>query len=845
MKTLRLTSIAILIVLLLSSNIFACELSDLNKDYVEFPYPSMPHIVTEKNHIEGKTIRVGWFSSDGVHQLDHKGSLAGFDYEYLQAIAQYNNWSYEYHFGSFAECYEWLKNGQIDIMGIINKTDERLEFLDFSRTNAGIELCSLFTNNNNTEYEYEDFHNFNNMVIGIEEGTVQGSMLEAYAKQNHFNYIPKFYPTLNEGKIGLKNGEIDALLASNTDVIKGFKSIAQFSPIPFYFATTKGNTQVMNGVNYAMDRILGYNPNFNNHLYAKYFSKPVSDKIVFSAKEMEYINKKPEIEVLIDPIWYPMESYNNITKQYEGIIPDIMNQISKRSGLKFEFVTLDSSIAALNDIASANSYNKITSISFDYKWANENNVKITQPFISTSIQMVRKYPKSAETVALVRKDYITNMVKELYPELKVKYYESAAESIAAVKSGKVDSTFINNFEAEYYMSLEDYSGLYFSTVNTFKQDICLGLSNNSDPMLFSIISKCIQDIPSATIQDIMLKNVYVSHEVTLMEFTKSHTLGVSVFTFSILIFMLVWMYTSLKSKNASANAIALEIKKFNQLTELSNEHIFEYDYKTDTLTFKNNSNPLLCEFNPCLNYSKYVEKKSKGNKEEFNNSLYSCLVNQTDLIKDINYEYTNGIKNWLRITTKIIKNDLDVPAYAIGKLQNVQTEHEEIEYLIKQATIDGLTHILNAKSFKENVKENLKNGSALLLVDLDHFKFINDRYGHLSGDLVLVEVAKLLTNTFSKVGFPGRIGGDEFAVFIPNEIPFNLLEDLCRQTVENASEIKFKYNGTAVSPVTISIGASVLEDDISFEEFFENTDKMLYKAKENGRNSYQIKAIKS
>lgn len=829
--------IIITLVLLISvtSCVFAEHMDNLNPDKFELVNPATKNVIREKKVSSGKVVKVGWFFGDGIHQLDPDGTLSGYDYEWLQAIAQYNNWTYEYHFGSFAECYRWLRDGEIDLMGMINKTPERESLFDFSRVNVGIEQCCIYTNNDNSRFEYEDFYHFDDMVIGIEDGTVQGEMLRLYAEANHFNYTTKVYPNLDDARVALLDRKIDALLASNTDVIRGFKTIARFNPIPFYFATTKGNHEVLAGVNSAMDKIMIYNPNFNNFLYSKYFDQSSSEKIVFSSKELEYIKKNPKILVLIDPIWYPLESYSGVSHKFDGIIPNILDEISKRSGLNFTFVKSQSSVDALETISSDSAVNTITSISFDYKWANENNVTITQPILTTSIQMVRNNHKKFATVALVRRDYISNMVKLKYPNLKPIYYENMLSCINAVKNGKADVTFMNNLESEYYISLQKYNELQFSNINAFNQNICLGISKEANPLLLSIISKCIQDIPASTIQDIMLRNVYVSNNVSLSEFIRTHTTGVVIFIVITFLVLLAWMYLIFRTRMRASSLIALENKKFNQLSEISNEHIFEYDYNTDVLKFKNSSTPMILK-NPFPDYSKYILNSDS----DYENTLYSCLADKVDSIRDINYEYANGIKNWLRVTTKIVNDDANRPAYAIGKLQNVQSEHEELELLIEQATTDNLTHVLNSTSFKNNAKSNMRQYSCLILMDLDHFKSINDRYGHLSGDFVLVEFAKVLTTVFGNIGFPGRVGGDEFAVFIPNKLTEDEIATLCKRTLESVEKIQFKFKGVTVSPVKTSIGASILQDGQTFDDLYEIADQMLYTVKENGRNGYKI-----
>lgn len=135
----------------------------------------------------------------------------------------------------------------------------------------------------------------------------------------------------------------------------------------------------------------------------------------------------------------------------------------------------------------------------------------------------------------------------------------------------------------------------------------------------------------------------------------------------------------------------------------------------------------------------------------------------------------------------------------------------------------------------------MSEGSALLLIDLDHFKLINDKYGHYSGDYVLTEVAEILTSIFSGVGFAGRVGGDEFAVLISERCSEASISQLCEKSLDEARRISFQFDGSFVNPVRFSMGCSFAKDGQSFEELYQDSDEMLYVVKENGRNGYKIR----
>ena len=159
----------------------------------------------------------------------------------------------------------------------------------------------------------------------------------------------------------------------------------------------------------------------------------------------------------------------------------------------------------------------------------------------------------------------------------------------------------------------------------------------------------------------------------------------------------------------------------------------------------------------------------------------------------------------------------------------------------EMAITDSLTQLATRRYFLERFKEEIrrsmrrKSSLSLLMVDLDHFKEKNDRFGHLVGDVVLKEAASLLKSNLREIDIIGRYGGEEFSIVlsgIGREGAFQVAGRI-RESVEGAI---FKAYDEVVS-TTLSIGVSVFPDDgVDIEALVEAADKALYKAKELGRN---------
>ncbi|NVC64109.1 diguanylate cyclase [Vibrio sp. 05-20-BW147] len=172
------------------------------------------------------------------------------------------------------------------------------------------------------------------------------------------------------------------------------------------------------------------------------------------------------------------------------------------------------------------------------------------------------------------------------------------------------------------------------------------------------------------------------------------------------------------------------------------------------------------------------------------------------------------------------------------------SERKQLEEMLRSlAATDPLTGALNRRSFMEQAEKSIKTckrrecALSLLILDIDYFKRFNDTYGHAAGDIVLVELVKLIQKSIREIDFVGRLGGEEFAVVLPGlggKEAYQVADRL-RQVVEG---MQIFYDQQALN-MTISIGLASLsssELDTPFEILMKMADEGLYSAKNHGRN---------
>jgi len=189
----------------------------------------------------------------------------------------------------------------------------------------------------------------------------------------------------------------------------------------------------------------------------------------------------------------------------------------------------------------------------------------------------------------------------------------------------------------------------------------------------------------------------------------------------------------------------------------------------------------------------------------------------------------------LATSGKELKSSLQATNQEISQLR------AELEMMKEAAFTDALTGLLNRRAFDMKIKQILESSNPtttfLLLLDLDYFKKINDRYGHLTGDKVLRFTSKIIKQHLPKGQMAARYGGEEMAVLLTNmqrmeaiELAENIRDTLAR------SRLQRRDNQETIGQVTISIGVAGLRDNDTIEIFIERADQALYEAKDQGRN---------
>jgi len=248
---------------------------------------------------------------------------------------------------------------------------------------------------------------------------------------------------------------------------------------------------------------------------------------------------------------------------------------------------------------------------------------------------------------------------------------------------------------------------------------------------------------------------------------------------------------------------------------------------------------------------------TKSKYEELTKDNINALVHPDDLeelnkkIKNITkkhgeLQYTYRLKKsnkkyiWMNLKGNIIIDNQEKVFFCgiyspVDQIKD-QIEKDELTGLCSQDSFEQIVDMF----FKGNTEE-AKNSrmAAIFMIDIDNFKSINDHFGHIYGDHVLIEIGNKIHSIFRDEDIVAHVGGDEFCAFIPHQIPQEIIDLRARQLCE-AIKTEYRVAGEVVS-TSCSVGVAIApQHGNSYKQLYKNGDKALYLAKKAGKNKYII-----
>ena len=297
-----------------------------------------------------------------------------------------------------------------------------------------------------------------------------------------------------------------------------------------------------------------------------------------------------------------------------------------------------------------------------------------------------------------------------------------------------------------------------------------------------------------------------------------------------------------------------ELERYSIIYNLEQSLIFEMQFSPKRLEFFGDTKKMFGIESGILNGEevfdvyKYVhedDQSVRGRLHRFYDEEEGSVFAAEIRIKNGDDSY-----GWYRISGTVIKDKrFGTNLKFVGKIENADQQIAEEKDLVQRAENDLLTGILNKTTMEEKVAGALKevkgnNHCIFFMVDLDNFKNVNDKLGHIYGDKAIVDTAHLLTELFPNNAYVGRLGGDEFAVCaIYDAFDKESMLNFVKKKAEKICEVNRRtyVNGNISVDISSSVGIAIaLDSERDFETVYKMADNALYRSKNGGKNCYHI-----
>lgn len=300
--------------------------------------------------------------------------------------------------------------------------------------------------------------------------------------------------------------------------------------------------------------------------------------------------------------------------------------------------------------------------------------------------------------------------------------------------------------------------------------------------------------------------------------------------------------------NETMNEVLMSGELHRSISELADNMLFEWDFKKSTLYISDNFMNMF-EIDPekaTLLNGRFIDYlMEKDDSERFKVDVNKMLRTGESLSGE--YQVTTKFKSiiWVSIRAHCIKDRLDEILRVVGVITNINNEKTLSLQLAEKASYDFLSGLYNRATFMRELQNEITRhvGSrvALIFIDVDDFKNINDTYGHDIGDEIIKHVARVIKEKLKGVGFAGRFGGDEFVMCVTDELAIISIGRIAQETLDIFS-LGYNYEEMGiVLPVKASLGIAIApEHGKDNETLLAAADEAMYNVKKNGKHAYQI-----
>ena len=604
-----------------------------------------------------KVVRVGSFE-DTFNYVNEKGARKGYGYELLETLSGYTGWQFEYVTCDWSDCFEKLKNGEIDIIGGISYTEDRTQEMLFSDEPMGVEKYYLYADLARADISASDFKTLNGKKIGVLMGTEPEVMLaeweEKYGlKTEHVNISNN-----EDVKQKLANHEIDCFVSLEESfwAERGISTITRVGESGIYYAINKNRPDIKEELDDAMRALDEAVPFYTADLYKRYFSMDYTP--ILTGEEKAWLKEHGAIKMGFLASDSGVSTFDPATGEFTGVITDYIQFAADCLGnqeLEFQLVGYDSKEAELDALKSGEidmifHCDQNPNLAEEYHFACTNTTWTSNLMAVTNKQHFNE--NNVNRIAVPQnKLSLKKYLAFYYPQWEIVDCDTQEDAAKLVKDGQADC-FVTGISSENKYS-KKYSFYSVPLVNPVRSCFAVNSGNRS---LLSILNKTIKAMPVNMLAGALAMYKSSARKVTLSDFIKDNffkVMLISSIAVAVVLLTILMLLQKARKAEAAARKAASDTQELNAKLQVAVEKA-ESANRAKSTFLSNMSHDIRTPMNAIIGFT----------------TLALSNIDDTDRVKDY-LGKTLASSNHL---LSLINDVLDMSRIESGKIQLEEVE---------------------------------------------------------------------------------------------------------------------------------------------------------------------------
>ena len=587
-----------------------------------------------------KIVRVGSFE-DTFNYVNERGARKGYGYELLETLSGYTGWQFEYVTCDWSDCFEKLKNGEIDIMGDISYTEDRAEEMLFSDEPMGEEKYYLYADFSRTDISASDFKTLNGKKIGVLMGTEPEVMLTEWEEKHGIKTEHVNISDNEDVKKKLANHEIDCFVSLEEAFWAelGISTMTRVGESSIYYAINKDRPDIKEELDYAMSVLDEADPFYTADLYKRYFSLDYTP--ILTGEEKAWLRKHGAIRMGFLTSDGGVSNFDPATGKLTGAITDYIQFAADCLGnqkLEFQIVGYDSKEAELDALKSGEidmifHFDQNPNLAEEYRVACTSTTWITNLMAVTNKQHFNE--SKANRIAVPQNEFsLKKYLAFYYPQWEIVDCDTQEDAARLMETGRADC-FVTGISSE-----ENYSKKYgFYSVPLLNPVKSCFAVNSGNCSLLSILNKTIKAKPINLLAGSIAMYQSSARKVTLSEFIKDNffmVLLISSIAVAVVLLTILKLLQKARKAEAAAKKAANDTQELNAKLQVAVEKAESANRAKSTFLF-NMSHDIRTPMNAIIGYadlaSRHLDDPAKL--EKYMENIQVCGQNLLMLLNNV------------------------------------------------------------------------------------------------------------------------------------------------------------------------------------------------------------------